>query len=63
MANSVRVNLTVSVDLLKRVDAYADSLGISRSAAFSVLASSWLNSLEATTALAKLVVDGDEQPG
>jgi hypothetical protein len=46
-----RITVTVTPTLLSRIDAYAESLAISRAAAVSVLCSSMLNSIDLTDAL------------
>lgn len=48
---TTRITITVTPQLLRRIDAYAESLAISRAAAVSVLCSSMLNSIDLTAAL------------
>lgn len=48
---TTRITITVTPQLLRRIDAYAESLAISRAAAVSVLCSSMLNSIDLTSAL------------
>lgn len=49
--STTRITVTVTPSLLARIDAYAESLAITRAAAVSVLCSSMLNSIDLTNAL------------
>ena len=57
---SARVGLTVNKELLARVDEYAEKMGISRSAAFSVLASQALDGQRGIDALNKIAEMADQ---
>lgn len=52
---NVRVNLNLDDMLLKRIDKYAEKLGISRTAAVSVLCGEMIEQKEAMVTLGKMV--------
>lgn len=51
-----RINLNLSEELLKKIDLYAEGMGISRSSAISVLISTQLQQQDALTTM-QLVID------
>lgn len=55
---TTRITITITPQLLQRIDTYAESLAISRAAAVSVLCSSMLNSIDLTEGLKR--IDKDE---
>lgn len=50
-----RINMNLTEDLLEKIDAYADVMGINRSAAISVLVSTQLQQQEALGTMKSLV--------
>ena len=56
--NSVRVNLYINPNVLAKIDAFAEEVGVSRYAAVSVIAREYFKTEEATTAMKKLTEIG-----
>lgn len=54
-ANTERISLSVTRDVLAKIDAYCDEMGVTRSAAFCVLAMQSLKSYEGLQALSDAV--------
>ena len=52
--NSVRVNLYISPNVLAKIDSFADEVGVSRSAAVSMIAREYFKTEEAAVAMKKL---------
>lgn len=52
--NSVRVNLYINSSVLAKIDAFAEELGISRSAAVSVISREFFKTEEAAEAMAMM---------
>lgn len=57
MANKFRINATMDLDLLARIDAYGEKMGLNRSAAISVLAAQALDGQDGLRALVQLADD------
>ncbi len=50
-----RINMNVPFDLLDRIDAYAEKMGITRSSAMNVLCASALDSQKAVDGISELM--------
>lgn len=61
-ANTTRINLSVTREVLAQIDRYCDEMGVSRSAAFCVLAMQSLKSYEGLRAISEAVAIAKEEP-
>lgn len=57
---SMRLNVTIKSDIVKRMDAYAKDNGMSRSALISIAVSQYLNAVEAMPSVQKLLAGMSE---